>query len=255
MINYRSFWIRNIEENPEDYNLILSIDPFAHWEQNSLPEGTAEDNFLYGLQLLYGQVEISKANIFFERSVKVVNRALEENKLNISYAKARFPFNRGKLLQVKGYSEALLGRMLDNILLLQACLDIERGSKTLHKGRWDDQAQADYLCAVRLALITGDFQKAHNLLQKRSNYNFHSEQYNLYKTIIQVKTQTNKLLDASLFMEFEKFFDVVRNPNYIPKVYLDRDLLRFELGIIREKILMNPNKEINWHNVIEAISA
>lgn len=251
---YHNFWINRYNREQKSYREVLELDPFDHWERNRMPEITAETNLIFGLEILYVPGEITQAQAFFERCISISERALTEDKLTTGLAESGFPLNRGVLLRAKNYALTLVERNLDNALLSQASLDFEKGRGMLHKQPWDSQGQAEYLAAVRVAIIVGDFKRAHHLLKKRKPFNWHQEEFALWKKLVET-LEVSSPLDQNFREQFDEFFDIIRDPTLKPDRFVERAILSFELGVIRDKYLISSNGSIDWRRVIVAISA
>ncbi len=53
---------------------------------------------------------------------------------------------------------------------------------------------------------------------------------------------------------FEEYFDYIRDPQLKTDLFLERDVLRLELGALRDKYFVSPDGRIDWPRVVEAVS-
>lgn len=118
-----------------------------------------------------------------------------------------------------------------------------------------------FIAAVRTAIVASDLDYASELLRtnRELRWNF-AEQRSLFGRMIQMYPDLTDAFD----IEFEAFFDKVRDPDYhdgppqrieqwIPH---DREMLALETGIIREMYVVraSPHDAVDPKAVIEAIA-
>ncbi len=168
--HYRSNWEDLYIAHREDNLEILVKNIFDTWQQNSMPDSTAEHYFWWGLPVLYSHLDEPLALAFFEKSLTISKRALAENKLVSKISKSQYPFNRGVLLRTQVYTLVLTGQNFETNLLPQASVDLEKGSKILDKGKWDEMSEAHILEGIRLDLIVGDIGRAKRLLKVKKPF-------------------------------------------------------------------------------------
>jgi len=211
----------------------------------------------YGLEFFYAQWNDPDGRSFLEQATTVADRALREEKYRgTEFLEASFPQNHGFLLRVRSYANALLGHTLDEAALHQAAIDCEEYSKKFAKKKWDSHDQADYLAAVRLALVAGDLNHACRLLDTRKSFKWHFEEFEILKGIADGLAQKMGEKDRVIMLALlDSYFNKIRDPNFKPDVYMEAQILRLELGAIRDKYFISGDGVINWQRVIEAISA
>ncbi len=128
--------------------------------------------------------------------------------------------------------------------------------------RFDDPLTMDFfIAAVRTAIVASDLDYASELLRtnRELRWNF-AEQRSLFGRMIQMYPDLTDAFD----IEFEAFFDKVRDPDYhdgppqrIEKwIPHDREMLALETGIIREMYVVrsSPHDAVDPKAVIEAIA-
>ena len=180
---YRSAWAALMSEHRDDYRELLEMDPFSNWERNAMPESTAERQLGYGLLMLYTDAGEQDARSFLERSRDLVQRAQDEKALEGPRSRKNFPKNRGRLLRAGAYARAVLDESWSPEELLNASRDLEEWCKGYSPRKWDSQAEANHLAAVRLALIGRDPARALSLLASRRFYEWHAEEAALLREI------------------------------------------------------------------------
>jgi hypothetical protein len=255
--NCNPWWTTKDKATRADLRTILAMDPFEHWEFNRMPESSAEERLRYGLRIFYSQWNDPDGRAFFEQTLRVADRALHEEKYKgTEFLDAGFPKNRGRLLRARAYAAALLGQALDENALRQASIDCAEYCKILKGKLWDSQGQANYLAAVRLALVAGDQEQARQLMKTRKSFRWHFEEFEILRGIIGtidegIPEKGRVIMQALL----EAYFNKIRDPHLKPDVFMETDILRLELGAIRDKYFVSPDGIISWPRVIEALSA
>jgi hypothetical protein len=121
-------------------------------------------------------------------------------------------------------------------------------------GWGDDALQAWYLEAVRLALIGKDAERAKQLLAVDLPFDYHREEYELLKVLATERQPPPPLEHGVILDFFDHYFDWVRDPSLRPQAHMDREMVRFEMGILREQYFTSPDGGIDWKRVIEVIS-
>lgn len=243
-------WIARYERNRSGYPEMLADDPFDGWERSHMPETRVEEDLAYGLYISYAWgPEQEQAVAFFKRVCTVAERAIDEDKLTSPLSNSSFPLNRGVVNRAYSYARAVLGGSLDSPALHQASLDFEEWCKGYGRRDWDSQAQANYLAAVRLAVVVGDLERARALLKSRKSFKWHHEEHHLWSRLV----ERDGAIDDALAENYDRYFDRLRDPGFIPDVYMETDILRLELAAIRDKYLAGEDGKIDWSRAIDSI--
>ncbi len=228
-------------------------EPFKNWERNSKPEWIAERYFVNALEVLYASVERELPRIFLSATVELLDRAFDEDRFHAQYAEYGLPKNIGEALRVRTYTKALMGEPL-------AVDDLKQGSEHYiewcsgWKGAdWDSQAQSDYLTAVRIALIAGDLNYAKELLATKRKFKWHAEEHQLLLEIAHEAEEGIPINNLDLRDRVDRFFDLIRDPDFKPDVFFPTDMGRFEWGVLVYKYFVGRNR-IDWPAVINLIS-
>jgi hypothetical protein len=252
-VSYREAWGKEMEKDHSDYEEILRWDRYKNWEINRSPEGTAKDELLDGVSILFGNGPPALAKAFLERSLHIAERIVKENRLQSPLCISTFPENRGVLLRSMAYARLMLGGRLDELMVLQASADFEQWCEPrMKKSKWHDLEETEYLVAVRQALIGGDEARARSLLEKRRSFRWHAVQAALLKGLS--AGAGVPLTGAPLQERFEDFFDVVRDPHFKPEVYSEPAVLRLDMGLLHDKYFISPDGKIDWPRTVAAIS-
>ena len=252
--SYADAWKAHVREQGDGYRQILEMDAFRTWERNSRPDGLAGDRLEYGLRLIYGGGSQEDARAYFELSRAVMNRALDENKLESPTCLSGFPKNRGQLVRAGTYAGALLGEPCSREALLAASTDLEAWCKNYEPRQWKAQAQAHLLAAVRLALIAQDPARALDLIKSRRSFKWHEEESSSLREIARVAAGERAALAAEAIQQFDAYFDRVRDPDHKSDVYIEHGILRFELAVIREMYLEERAGALNWERAAKAVA-
>ena len=251
-ISYRNEWARQLEEHRKEFQTVLNeMGPEDDWEDNMILEVLVEEDLLDGLKVLLGG-DSELATPFFERGKSFAIRAIEESKCTSEVAIDGFPKNRAHILLTRAYSQALLGQGEDKALLLQAADDFAAWCVRFGGKVWSDPVQGDYLSAVRLCLVTGESERARELLTVRKPFKRLAVEHGLWKRVAASGT-TRPIDDPPLLADLTEFFDEVRSPRYKPAVLIDFQILRLELSAIRYKYFLAPDGRIVWDDVVEEI--
>jgi hypothetical protein len=252
-ISYSKAWAKDVEANQSGHDEILTWDPFKNWEINRSPEGSVEDDVLLSAKILFGNGRPALAKAFLEQGLKIAERIVKEIRLKSPLCADTFPKNRASLFRSMAYARMMLGGALDERMLQQASADYEQWCATTIKSKkWDEMDEAWYLDSVRLALIGGDRARAKGLLEERRSFRWQREEAALLMGL--ASAPGVPLKDARLQERFEAFFDLVRNPHYKSEVFCESQVLRIELGMLRDKYLISPDGTIDWPRTVAAIS-
>ena len=246
-------WIARYEKNRDAYPQLLSWDPFRDWERNRMPESSVENELLNGLRVAYAwTVSCGQAVAFFERACEVAQRVFYEDKLKSPLSSSSFPLNRGILNRAFSYARAILFESVDVEALRQSSRDFEQWCKGYGKREWDSQAQANYLATVRLAFIAGEIDRARELLKNTKSFKWHDREHALWKRLADSDGQALRA-DAEFAEQFREYFNQLRDPRFIPDVYMETDILRLELALLRDKYLMSEDGVINFMRAVDSV--
>lgn len=248
---FRKKWIEKVEKDWESFLEVLSDDPFEDWEQNRGPETMAELELCSGLELMYTGKHPKEAKQFLLRCLQITSRAKKEGKLQSPLCKNRFPLNRGHLLRAEAYALALLGSPVGDGCYAQAATDIEQYCH--ETDLWDSQIEAYYLSAIRLAILGNNPGTACRLIQPIRKWKDHSKEALLLHDLLFFGDEIKGNPKSRMFRVFTDFFDCIRDPDYQPDFFAEDEILRLEIGAIREKVFLCKNGQIDWQRVVEAV--
>lgn len=251
-MDVRELWMSHIKKERAGFDTIYAKDIFSNWETTRQPEARGERCLEDALELRYGQDQTGLAEQFLERSLLVVSRVLAEERFDPGIVVTFGPSKaRGKALETRSLTNALLGRGLDKAALCDAAPDFVTWA--LYE-RWDDHSEDAYLRAVRLLLIAGDIEKAAELIKIRRKFKWHGEQAEILRRII--SCAVFPIHDDALLASFDAIFDPLRPRFPVGKIkaFTHTEMTRIELGAIRDKYFVSPNREIDWDRTIDAIS-
>ncbi len=226
--NTRLAWRERYEDQAEGYQELLTLDPFEDWESNSSPEITAEDELRCGLESWFAGDE-GRGVAFFERALRIAERALTEKRLDEGLHKSGFPRNRGELIRVREYSLGILEGRIDRQALINASRDFAVVVQLYPE--WNSQTEAYCLAAVRAALIGGDIFRARSLLENAPAFSWHNEEAQALKQLASddADEHHNGLVAVRILL------DRLRDPGYSPDFFIELTLLRLELPALCER--------------------
>lgn len=233
------------------------------WDRPSdLPAIPVSEELSCALVCLYAGDQ-RRAKVFLNRAVRNADRLIAEQRyLDTDVAQAGYPKQLAWILRGRAYARWLLGELLDCRVLRQVaeqlaswCLEKAEDCKEFEIPTTMDA----YIQAVRAAMIASDLDYAGELLKTRHKLRWHfAEERSLLGRLIQMYPELTDAFDV----EFEAFFDKVRDPDYhdgqrveewVPH---DREMLALETGIIRELYIINasPHDAVDPEAVIMAVA-
>lgn len=245
-------WFERYERDRDGFAEILTWDPFKDWQVDRMPEMGVGEELRAGLYIAYARgTDYEQAVAFFRRACQVAQRAIDEDKLTSPHSNSSFPLNRGVLYRAYSYARAILGEQLDVRALAQSSRDFEEWCKGYKKSEWDSQAQANYLSAVRLAIVAGEIDRAQELLKTRKSFTWHKTEHEVWKRLVELRGDVRT--DAEFGGRFGEYFDKLRDPRFAPDVYMETDILRLELAAIRDKYLISEDGVIDWSRAVDSV--
>ncbi|WNG47962.1 hypothetical protein F0U60_30335 [Archangium minus] len=249
--NFSATWEARYQAEREGYRILLAQDPFEDWERSRKPEWAAEEQLFMALEILYARKNVPEARSFLQKGQQIAERILAERKLESEVCRGGFPLNLARLLRTQAYISALLAEKVSfDAGLLRRAADMNEEWCRAYSGRqWDSQVQAYYLAAVRLCLIAGDLGRARELLTTKKSFKWHEEEHRLWKQWVD-GPRTRK--DG--WVEFDAYFDRLRDPNLKTDIFLEKGVLRLELGVLRHRFLEG-DESGGWPRVFDMIVA
>ena len=251
--SYKSIWIAKYQRDREYYE--KETEPFDGWENLARHGSMAEQYLHLGLYASYGNSSEAIADKFFRAAVKITDRAeLEERFERGKYSSMEFPRNRGVALRARAYASALAGEALRTQDLARASLDFVEWCKSYSRREWDGQGQANYLAGVRTALIAGDKERFTSLLNYKWPFSYHLEESDLYRAMANEIREAAVICNDALRKKFRTLFDNYRDPEFKSDVFLEREIVRFELGVFWCRYFNALSDEFTWQSVVDTIS-
>lgn len=249
-ISHRSKWSDPKARDLRGLREVFNWDPFENWHRNGHPEWSADEQFHLGIKFLAGWNMRAEADECFRRVLRISERTFKEDKLHQERPRDFWPGNRGHLLRVRAIAAGCLGQLLDCAALIQSSDDYlsEAPAEGLS---WDSYAQAHYLTAIRLALLSGDLKRTQELLSTRRSFKWHATEHDLLRRML----ATNRPPGAVTLEEVDQYFDVIRDPDFKPKVFMDLEIARVEWAAIRDRYFISPDGQVDWNRAIAAIAA
>lgn len=229
------------------------FDPFQDWDVIDMPGLVAESQLIDALFVLYGDGDPAIIGKFLSAAIEAANRAQAENKFSSVQCERGFPKNRGRALRTRAYATALHSGQLPTDDLRQASYDYETWCNQYGKHDWGAQSQAYLLNAARPAAIAGDIERFAALLHDERAFNWHEAEHGAYVALAAAIKDGIPVQDERLIDRFQGIFNRIRRPDFKPTVYMEKDIVRFELGAIWCKYFLS-NGSIDWNTVIDEVS-
>jgi hypothetical protein len=255
-ISYRDYWVSSHEKERVELRTILDeLSPFRdnHWEINRSPDGTADRYLWNALQVLFSGQDTQLANEFLDTSLRVIERTMQERKLDRPECEGGRPRNYGRLLRTNVYVKALLGGPFDRTQALEAAGHYADWCKAVRKSSWDSQDQAYYLIAVRLSLLAGACDQASGLLKAGKKLKWHEKEASLLKALLE-RSKIQEFSGDKQKQDFLAFLDEVRNPHYKPGVFLEHVIYPFEIAMVYTMYYEGDGRSPDLQRAIELVS-
>jgi hypothetical protein len=251
---HRGCWIQQFERERHFYETFGTEFPiWQNWARNSCPNLEADRCLVHALSLLYAAAPGTLVEQFLGYSTELIDRGLDENKFTPEGSRGSFPRNRGEGLRARAYARALRGEPLKTVDLRQAIEDFQTWFKIITPGLWDDHGEFKVLCSARLALILGDLDLFEQLLPFRYKIKFHREEGELLLQLKNLLRKGVQPLPRDYCERFTTYFECIRDPQLKPDIYMETDLLRFELGVLYCQYIA-VDEPFSWPRVIAEIS-
>jgi hypothetical protein len=252
--SYFDLWVRDSESERKYYETFEEEFPlWENWELVDSPNEPAERLLFDALDLLYARAPKALSVKFLDFVVQVIDRALAENRFRPDSPRANFPRNRGEGLRARAYALALCGEPLRTADLRQAVDDYRAWCEEITPGRWHDVTESHVLSSARLALIVGDLDLFERLLPFRYKIKLHREEAELLLQLKNLLRKGEQPLPRDYCERFTQYFERIRNPEFKSDIYMETDLLRFELGVLYCQYVAT-DVPFSWPRVIAEVS-
>lgn len=225
---------------------------YWNWERTTSPNLEAEECIRNAFHLLYADAPNELVRKFLDWTIELIDRGLAENKFVPERSRGAFPMNRGEGRRWRAYAMALRNGDLPIDDLRLAIDDLDEWNERLTRKLWDSVGEAHVLAPARIALIIGDFDRFGELLPFRYPIKWHQEES---RVLIEMHESlcANNSLPPGLVEQFVAYFERVRHPEFKPDIYFNKEVLRFELGVLYCKYVAT-EEPFSWPRVIEEIS-
>jgi hypothetical protein len=254
-------WREYIDRNmgPRGFADVLGMDPFATWDQNRMPESSAETQCGLAIDIACAYPTHEMIQPFLSRALNLARRALAEKPLDTDRAMSlRFPGNRGRLLRVQAYATSLQeGGAPDLTKLRNACEDMLASKQlAIPTVEWGALQQCQYLVAVQLALVCGDIEHANELLQVDCGFeDLELWAEGLTKLVESLLPPGGSSRASRAPESWIRFFDLIRDPTVkVQELMTSMPLLRLEASLITDRYLRHADEPLDWQRVLAGIS-
>ncbi len=231
-------WLTREEKNLE---LIADRDPLAQWERNESPEVGSTSQLTLGVKVLLSGGAEGLATRFLKNAVVIAERALAESRAE--RMPDAFPLNRGILRRDRFLAEAILGNVD-----AQHAIDAAGDFKDYCAGvrRWDDLHEAYYVSALRLELLAKDSTVERDVTPRRT-FRYHTEGLSIVRLVLDPGRRPEGK------REVDVFFDKIRNPEYKPHVFSERDVECLEVSAMRYMKYLSFDESVDWWRAAQAV--
>ncbi len=256
----KAHWTRLYQKSFAELHELIEEDyPWSRWEANSSPDGTAKFEFNTAIRILSGSENWDLARRYLARSINIIDRISEENKLTAPGCDLRYPANSAICRRTKAYAQSLLGDRLDTDALILASREFETYFKK-HDDPRDRNEQSCYhwIDSIHLALIGNDLERAAELLGSppaKSRYN--EPHFRALKDLMKVALgSAPEQMTREAVENFETFFDRARDPRtrFRGNEHLPVTLGPLELAIIRDRYIYHGGDQFDWKRIIAEYS-
>lgn len=237
--SFRAWWDAWWEREQRNVELIAQQDPFQDWERSRNPEIGATSQVILGSKVLFAHGPEKLRNRFFENAVAISNRALSDEGLQMQAP--GYPLNRAILLRDRFLSQAVLGSANETDAR-DAAADCAKYCAGMKK--WNDMHEAYFLMGIRLRMIIGDDSVAKALSIRTLRYQ--AESQSILLSVLRER-RASGVREA-----FDSYFDKIRDPEYRPGIFTEREVERLELSAIRHRTFFDFDGSIDWLHAMEA---
>ena len=193
------------------------------------------------------------------RSIQIIDRITEENKLTAPGCDLRYPENSAICRRTKAYAQSLLGGSLDTDSLILGSREFETYFNNHDYPRErNDQTCYRLINSIHLALIGNDLERATDLLGSppaKSRYN--KPHFDALKGLVKVASGSlTEQKRREAVERFESFFNRARDPRqkFRGNEHLPVTLGPLELAIIRDRYIYHGGDQFDWKRIIAAYS-
>lgn len=271
-------WFRHVTENlARDDGLTESAainerrGPFPLWERLASPEGPCQLLMENAVYIALGDHTHPLCGKFLDWAISIAERALVDPRFEIESENRSkgwknppfFPGNRGQVLAIREIASALKNGVDVGQFNLREAADLIATSALLEKGRdWASRiVQGDFLYAVRLLMIAGEWAAARKLISVRRKFQMVNRQHEIISGLLiagNVGGDGPPDPHSPAWCRFLDYFKFIRVPEANSVIAEDGGgapcFYRMQMAIIRQRIISRGDK-ISWAEVFAAVGA
>ncbi len=238
----RDEWAERFRRDEPGLRQLLEVDVFKDWERNAMPEASADGALAYACRILFAGADDTLAARFLDRCIQVCRRAAERPSAQLT-GRAR-ALRQARLSRAEGHARALLSGEVDRVLMFEA---VDAFAQVYAGISWDDQTEAYFLARLRLSLILGEGgELAAGGPRGRSRPRSEEHMVLLDAARLVDRSSTAKPDRGALLQRLDRLFDEVRDPLFRPGRFMELEIVRLELGVIRCQLLGVGQVENVW---------
>lgn len=241
--------------------------PFPLWERLASPEGPCEMLMEDATYIALGDYGHPLCGRFLEWAMSTADRAIADPRFEIGAENRSkgwknspsFPGNRGRVMAISALAKAMKsGAEIEQDALREAADQIAR-SALLEKGRdWADKlVQSQFMYAVRLLMISGDWQLAQNLIAVKRKFEAVPRQYQVIKGLLEsCRGNQSPELNSPAWRNFQDYLENVRPPGANALIRGETIggtcFFRAQIGLIHQRVTSR-GQPIVWTEVFAVI--
>jgi hypothetical protein len=239
--------------------------PFSTWVRLAFPEGPCQRYLGSAIYIAFADRSHEFFGKYINWAIDTSKRALEDPRFEISSESSSkgwmnsptFPGNLGEVRAVYAISKAISEQSFIVLEDLKKSASEISESALLNKGGyWNDEIiQGQYLYAVRLVMIAGDWDGARRLLSVKRKFDVLSRQFEVLLAASRAALEgQGESADLKLF---EEYFKTIRRPDGKDQIYADGAWLdtcyRLEFALIRQRLIQDSPAFPDWGLIFESI--
>lgn len=241
----KKHWTRLYKTSLTDLNALIEEDhPWRDWAANSFPDGTAQFEFNSAIRILAGSDNWDLARRYLARSIEIIDRIFDEDKLTSPGCDLRYPANSATCRRTRAYARSLLGDVLDTEALHLASREFETYLlKQDDPTDRNEQKNYGWIAGIHLSLIGNDLARTGD----------NKRHYSVLQGVMTLASGSSAEHEArEIIGRFETFFDWARDPRTKARggEHLEVTIGPFELALLRDKYIQQQGDDLDWKRVL-----
>ncbi len=242
--------------------------PLSSWERLSIPESRPQRYFDSAIKIALLSPEHEIFSKYIDWTIDTASKALDDERFSVNSDNLQkgwmnppfYPANHGKVRAIKLLATALAKRQsINDVELMNAAHEIFESSKISKGSAWNNSvAQENHLYAVRLSIISGNFDEALRQLTIKKGFKFSENLQKLLLSVTASITGESNYADPLPSKPFEDCFQAIRPPSADANIKAftlwEKHCFRLEMALIRERIRNGGIDFPDWGATLDAIN-